>query len=160
ADTILTSMESDILLAAEGTPVLDVTVDSLIVGHVAAATPVLLSAAERDADNLLARATDAFYVQAEQFAGAEEATVRELFAARALRQSAFEAVALEFTAEQFPDETELARARQQAFQNEIVALRESGTVERSEEWQQFIPTEPDLQTEFAERLATVTQPIE
>ncbi|MEO1664830.1 MAG: hypothetical protein AAFU54_09340 [Chloroflexota bacterium] len=86
--------------------------------------------------------------------------MRELFAARALRQDAFEAVALAITAEQFPDETALARARQQAFQNEIVALRESATVERAEEWQQLIPTEPDLQTAYTDRLANVTQPIE
>ncbi|MEL6273039.1 MAG: hypothetical protein AAFV33_08470 [Chloroflexota bacterium] len=122
--------------------------------------PRCCSAAEREADNLLELATDAFYAEAAQFAGADEATVRELFAARALRQDAFEAVALAITAEQFPDETALARARQQAFQNEIVALRESATVERAEEWQQLIPTEPDLQTAYTDRLANVTQPIE
>ncbi|MEO1440425.1 MAG: hypothetical protein AAFV33_08465, partial [Chloroflexota bacterium] len=47
AETILTSMESDLLLAADREPVPATTVDSLVVAHVAAATPVLLGSGAR-----------------------------------------------------------------------------------------------------------------
>ncbi len=135
-DTVLNSMEVDILLMAQ---VPDYDISPIDDGNVEDAVQAFVVVTQNvgDSPETLQVATDTFYVEAATLTGADEGAVRALFGARLLRAQFFEAVDGDFI--------EWAFEQQQA-----------ADIQRAEDWQRLIPADIDGAELLGEALSAIT----